>query len=701
MEPDRAYIRGQDGIPVLVDHSSNPSSPVNKKSMKFKETKTDQPVDSVRKVSKTTGEILKAVFTIDGEGYDVIFNEKIGRISWSTMNATGRRRRSSKGFSSFIQKRRLSITEDTYLDGLDISSLFGVHLKRRQKSSSGKEDEGQCLGIVLSMIEKKNVNMLREKTAFLEHPSEELCSPWVEKIKDCIKKIHHRPAVIKLFLQPFAGNKTGRSLYKNTISPLFQSAGVSVDLTEIKHNEFVKQEMVHLNLQDYDCIVCMGGDGTVNHLVNALLTRAQKEKDIEMKHNITPVKCPIPLGIIPTGKTNDIAQSVMGVADAVTATLHIIHGNFQDVDICSVYTPERFHQWAFNCQYGFTGQVLTFMKKYKTLGSKRIDAAVIKALTKSKMRAYECDIEYIPAECSYPKNTVCRTGCDICRNDECKLEHTEETTIDLVQELDPLSQSFSSDASSIIDLPQNNPWRSLKGKYLNVGLFTLPGISDYAPQGFSRYTHLNNGVIDLVLIKDVEKKEFVRHLRRFGNTKDPFDFPFVEMYRVKELRFRPRYPTGWNYNDHDFNEIKYQMSREASQLQVKKSVEVINDLDHITNHDNNPSIDTLDLSDEEDEQEEEKSENQNPPERLVGPMYRKTFSEIEREKHKWHVRKKEEKLKAKEQAKMVSVWSIDNQIVNKLELDFKVHHGLLSVSGLGVSPHTEFSEVRLGCLSGM
>lgn len=53
------------------------------------------------------------------------------------------------------------------------------------------------------------------------------------------------------------------------------------------------------------------------------------------------------------------------------------------------------------------------------------------------------------------------------------------------------------------------------------------------------------------------------------------------------------------------------MSREASQLQVKKSVEVINDLDHITNHDNNPSIDTLDLSDEEDEQEEEKSENQN------------------------------------------------------------------------------------------
>ncbi|KAH9489706.1 hypothetical protein Btru_037467 [Bulinus truncatus] len=687
MEPE--YISGADGIPVLVDESSHPSSPVNLKSFNSKMKILGD--TGVVKSSKLPGEILKAVFTIDGEGFDVIFNEKIGRISWSTMNATGRRR-SSKRFSGFLQNRRLSITDDTSVDGIDASSLFGVHLKRHQKSGSDKEDEGQCLGIVLSTIEKKNLNILREKTAFLEHPSEDLCAMWVAKIQDAIKRVHQRPTSIKLFLQPYAGNKTGRSIYKNTVLPLFQSAGVSVDLVEVKHNEFVKQETIHLNLEDYDCIACMGGDGTVSQLVNAVLTRSQKEKDIEMKPNVVPVKSPVPMGIIPIGKTNDIAQSVMGVADPVTAVLHIIHGHFQPVDVCSVYTSEKFHQWAFHCQYGFSGQVLSMTKKFKALGSKRIDAAVVKSLTKSKFRAYECDIEYIPADIDNSMKTLCRTGCDICWNDDNQHKTEEETTIDLVQELDPLNQSFSSDTSSVIDLPQNNPWRSLKGKYLNVGLFALPGMSYFAPQGISRYTHLNNNVVDLILIKDVERKEFVRHLRRFGNIKDPFDFPFIEIFRVKEVRFRPRYPKGWNYNDHDFSEIKYQMSREASQLQSKKSLEVIDDLDYNIDLKKRHIIDAISLSDEEETNDEDEKEKQKPPQHLVGPMYRKTFSEIEMEKHRRHVRKKEEKLKAKEEAKMVSVWNIDNQLVDTLELDFKVHHGLLSICGQGVSPHTEFNE---------
>lgn len=80
------------------------------------------------------------------------------------------------------------------------------------------------------------------------------------------------------------------------------------------------------------------------------------------------------------------------------------------------------------------------------------------------------------------------------------------------------SQNFCN--NFISDLPQDSPWQTLKGKYMNVGLFVLPGLCDLAPQGLSKFTHLNDGVIDLVLVKEVEKKEFVRHLRRHGNSKN-------------------------------------------------------------------------------------------------------------------------------------------------------------------------------------
>ena len=54
--------------------------------------------------------------------------------------------------------------------------------------------------------------------------------------------------------------------------------------------------------------------------------------------------------------------------------------------MCSVYCEDKLHKWAFNSQYGFAGNVLLFMRRYASLGRKRIDAAFIKALTSSKLR---------------------------------------------------------------------------------------------------------------------------------------------------------------------------------------------------------------------------------------------------------------------------------------------------------------------------
>ena len=36
----------------------------------------------------------------------------------------------------------------------------------------------------------------------------------------------------------------------------------------------------------------------------------------------------------------------------------------------------------------------------------------------------------------------------------------------------------------------------------------------------------------------------------------------MEVLHCKEVRFRPRLPISWNYNDHDFSEIKYQMTQQ-------------------------------------------------------------------------------------------------------------------------------------------
>lgn len=62
----------------------------------------------------------------------------------------------------------------------------------------------------------------------------------------------------------------------------------------------------------YCSIVCMGGDGTASKLMNGLLCKVQKENGLDpCQPGFTPVPAPVPLGIIPCGKTCIIDSSVV------------------------------------------------------------------------------------------------------------------------------------------------------------------------------------------------------------------------------------------------------------------------------------------------------------------------------------------------------------------------------------------------------
>ena len=62
----------------------------------------------------------------------------------------------------------------------------------------------------------------------------------------------------------------------------------------------IKQLQIILCLASHS-IACMGGDGTVSQLVDALMNRAQKERGVDVKTGAPAAASPVPLGIIPTG----------------------------------------------------------------------------------------------------------------------------------------------------------------------------------------------------------------------------------------------------------------------------------------------------------------------------------------------------------------------------------------------------------------
>jgi hypothetical protein len=61
--------------------------------------------------------------------------------------------------------------------------------------------------------------------------------------------------------------------------------------------------------------------------------------------------------------------------------------------------------------------------------------------------------------------------------------------------------------------------------------------NDKAPDGISTYAHLSDGRMDLILIKDCSRLEYLRQLLRLARKgADPFDLPFVETHKVMLLK---------------------------------------------------------------------------------------------------------------------------------------------------------------------
>lgn len=621
--------------------------------------KKARPQDTVSGAAVT--ERITAIFQIDGHGYDVELTAD--RLSWTPLSGE-RKATKSAGFFRRLQgkgERQAKDTEDDYK--VTLSDILGVTMKRRYNTNP---QTGVCVGVAVHTYRTKNrMKCLESRVVLLEHPSDELCLFWISRLQQVIDGFKERPRSIKVFLQPCAGAKASRFLYNQKVLPLLEAAKIKLDMTDLQHNEQIKQEMVHLDLAEYDSIVCVGGDGTVSKVVNELLTRVQKDHDVSLKPGCCVIRPTVPVGIIPVGTTNDIAHSVQGVADITTAVIHIILGHRVSVDVCSVYEKGKFLQFAFNSHFGFFGNATKFLHRYTAIGEKKVEAAVLKGLTTSKFRSYDCEIAYIPADSEEDGQpfdyTMCSSRCAVCSSEKA------ETTM-----LEPLNMSNTSSGIRALSTTEaeDTRWHVIKAEVLSVSVLSIAGMSELAPLGMGCYTHLADGCVDLVLVKNTDRKQFVRYLRRHGSSKNQFDFPFVECHRCAEVRVRacPRMQPSWTNEKKAFNQTEVKEEPKRSD----NGIEVIDDL----NSDGSDIDDSSSVSTSDSRQPESAASAENGA------------------AQKWR-----ESKRTKEETKGKSTWCIDHHLRAEDELHFRLHPSAVFIQGLGVAPDYAPDQVKHSCLS--
>lgn len=106
----------------------------------------------------------------------------------------------------------------------------------------------------------------------------------------------------------------GKGLLKTKLSDvvdIFVKAGYEVTIYPTQSYRDAYKKVVHMD-DNYDRIVCAGGDGTLDEVVTGMMKRDKKKR--------------IPIGYIPTGTTNDFANSLHISRDILEATDTTVHG---------------------------------------------------------------------------------------------------------------------------------------------------------------------------------------------------------------------------------------------------------------------------------------------------------------------------------------------------------------------------------------
>ncbi|KAK4689535.1 sphingosine kinase, partial [Tremellales sp. Uapishka_1] len=147
---------------------------------------------------------------------------------------------------------------------------------------------------------------------------------------------------VLLLVNPVGGKGKGRQIVKETVVPLLEAAGCSVERRETTHKQHAEEIAREIKLE-YDVIVAASGDGLICELLNGFAARSDARQALK-----------VPIAQIPTGSANALSINLLGVKDTFNielACLNVIKGRPLALDLCSVlFLPSSTLRYAFLSQ---------------------------------------------------------------------------------------------------------------------------------------------------------------------------------------------------------------------------------------------------------------------------------------------------------------------------------------------------------------
>ncbi|KAG8391113.1 hypothetical protein BUALT_Bualt01G0154200 [Buddleja alternifolia] len=197
------------------------------------------------------------------------------------------------------------------------------------------------------------------------------------------------PPKMLVILNPRSGRGRSSKVFHGLVEPIFKLAGFELEIVKTTSAGHARKLAATVDFTTCpDGIICVGGDGIINEVLNGLLSRNNQKEAIS-----------VPIGIIPAGSDNSLVWTVLGVRDPVSAAIAIVKGGLTATDVFAVEWIQTgaIHFGMTVTYFGFISDVLELSEKYqKRFGPLRyFVAGFLKFLCLPK---YSYEVEYLPSQ---------------------------------------------------------------------------------------------------------------------------------------------------------------------------------------------------------------------------------------------------------------------------------------------------------------
>jgi len=193
----------------------------------------------------------------------------------------------------------------------------------------------------------------------------------------------YRVSKAHLIVNPYAGHKKGK-IVSDFVSKELSDSGIEVSSYFTENFGHAINIVKGLTLEKNDCILSIGGDGTLSEVITGLMFRDDEaHKDI-------------PIALIPAGSGNSQAND-MEINDYMLAVQKILDGKLRKMDIGKVTfqidnkEEVRYSHNLVGWGLGVDSNILA--EKMRFLGPLRYDVGALMSIIRGRVREAKCYID--------------------------------------------------------------------------------------------------------------------------------------------------------------------------------------------------------------------------------------------------------------------------------------------------------------------